>query len=67
MGTTRGHDVPYEGYNCCLPRGCDKPHIMRMDFHRTSDVILFYVDDELLFATENEQWEAMKLAAQTET
>ena len=57
MGTTRGPDIKYE-CDTCLPEGCDG-HVLRMDFSRTSDIMMFYLDDERYFTCDPATWKAM--------
>jgi hypothetical protein len=58
VGTTRGKDVQFKCWNMCLPEGCDG-HALRMDFQRTSDVMIFYLDDEIHFSCCPATWKAM--------
>jgi len=58
MGTTRGKDIPFRCWDDCRQTGCPG-HVLRMDYQRTSDGMLFYQDNELLFGCDPDKWKAM--------
>jgi hypothetical protein len=63
MSTTQGEEVKFKCLCECRPYHCPG-HVVRVDYHNTSDVVNVYLDGELAFCLDPEQWIAMKKSAE---
>lgn len=61
MGTSYGVPVEYKCFSDCTQTGCPG-HKVTMNYHRTSDIIIFEFEDGERMCFDPNQWNAMKKA-----